>query len=387
MELEFDKEIDAILRKAQTARGVLVGDDPPEPKKHLDADTIAAFAENALPAGARSLYVEHLADCGRCRKLLSESIVMSRGADAAAASTVLAAAETAVPWYSKIFRTPSLAIAMGSLVVIFSGVLGFVLLERQSENAANNAIVSRGAQPEVAEAPYYGGESSTTTNTNAAPAMSPGVNPAAQPNIMQPGVVGSGPSAAANEPTGDAGKASVAEEKELDDKKSALDGATGGAESAPKPQPPAAAAPPPVDQPKTEARKLATGEDELTASGRNLKDLAQSETRDSRSRMDREGVQDTMKKAGPMRGAGPLNNQQQTNNSGFEMSVTRKVGGKTFNNRNGAWYDTAYHQQQTTNISRGSDDFKKLDSGLRLIVNELYGVVVVVWKGKAYRIN
>ena len=87
MELEFDKEIDAILRKGRDGRGVLVGDSPPEPKKHVDADTIAAFAEGALPERAKLLYVEHFADCDPCRRQLSQVIVMNRGADAAAAST------------------------------------------------------------------------------------------------------------------------------------------------------------------------------------------------------------------------------------------------------------------------------------------------------------
>jgi hypothetical protein len=39
-----------------------------------------------------------------------------------------------------------------------------------------------------------------------------------------------------------------------------------------------------------------------------------------------------------------------------------------------------------TLVRRGSHEFKKLDSGLRSIANELYGTVVIVWKGKAYRI-
>src|SRR6266571_4812119 len=130
MELEFDKEVDAILRKARggvatSAKAV-----------HLDADTIAAFAEGALPERAKLLYIGHFADCDRCRKQLSEVIVMNRGADAAAASIVSApVAGVATPWYAKLFRTPNLApnlaIAMGSLVVIFSGVLGFMLLQRQ----------------------------------------------------------------------------------------------------------------------------------------------------------------------------------------------------------------------------------------------------------------
>jgi hypothetical protein len=90
---------------------------------------------------------------------------------------------------------------------------------------------------------------------------------------------------------------------------------------------------------------------------------------------------------GPLRGAGPVQGNVQSNVQAYEMPVTRKVGGKTFRNSGGAWYDSAYHGQSTTNVHRNTDDYKKLDSGLRSIANELGGVVVVVWKDKAYRID
>ena len=69
------------------------------------------------------------------------------------------------------------------------------------------------------------------------------------------------------------------------------------------------------------------------------------------------------------------------------MTVKRKVGGKTFDNRNGAWYDSAYRGQTTTNYRRGTDEYKKLDRGLRNIADTIGGTVVVVWKEKAYRIQ
>jgi hypothetical protein len=90
---------------------------------------------------------------------------------------------------------------------------------------------------------------------------------------------------------------------------------------------------------------------------------------------------------GPLRNAGPVQNQVQSNVMNGEMPVIRRVGGKAFHNSNGAWYDNAYHGQSTTNVRRSTDDFKKLDSGLRSIANELGGVVVVVWKDRAYRIQ
>ena len=79
MELEFDKEIDSLLRKNGGAeRGVLVGDKPGEkPKIHLDADQLSAFAENAVPEKSRALYMSHLADCDHCRRILSGLIALN----------------------------------------------------------------------------------------------------------------------------------------------------------------------------------------------------------------------------------------------------------------------------------------------------------------------
>lgn len=66
---------------------------------------------------------------------------------------------------------------------------------------------------------------------------------------------------------------------------------------------------------------------------------------------------------------------------------SRSVGGKTFRNVGGIWFDSAYTSQQPIMIRRGSDDYKRLDSGLRSIAENLGGTVVVVWKSRAYRIN
>jgi hypothetical protein len=92
-------------------------------------------------------------------------------------------------------------------------------------------------------------------------------------------------------------------------------------------------------------------------------------------------------KSGPAR-AGPLQSQSnQVNNQTFELPVTRRVGGKSFNNRDGAWYDTAYRGQATINYRRSSVDYKQLDAAARNIADTLGGTVVIVWKGKAYRIQ
>ena len=68
MELDFDKEIDALLRKARDDRGVLVGDSP---RQHLDADELAAFAENVLPEKTKGFYLTRRIFCFEYRSGLA----------------------------------------------------------------------------------------------------------------------------------------------------------------------------------------------------------------------------------------------------------------------------------------------------------------------------
>src|SRR5215204_7423601 len=99
MEFEFDKEIDAMLRKAR------VGEAATSQAAHLDADELSAFAENAVSDAARTRFTAHLADCRRCRKILSNTILLNSEAAAETASSAVSApvVEARVPWYRKFF--------------------------------------------------------------------------------------------------------------------------------------------------------------------------------------------------------------------------------------------------------------------------------------------
>jgi len=79
---------------------------------------------------------------------------------------------------------------------------------------------------------------------------------------------------------------------------------------------------------------------------------------------------------------------EESRNDAQENSIeTTTVSGKTFKRTNNAWYDSAYKGQPTINITRGTKEYKKLDSGLRGIAENLGGTVIVVWKERAYRIR
>ncbi|MBK6725226.1 MAG: hypothetical protein KBF83_15235 [Pyrinomonadaceae bacterium] len=382
MELEFDKEMDAILRRS--GRGVLVGDKPLDKPKHLDADAIAAFVENAVPAPTRRLYIEHFADCDRCRKLLSSTILMNNSAaKAAAPAAVVVAAAESIPWYQRLFRTPNLAIAMGALILTFSGVLGYMVLQNREDT---NVAMAPAADKEVQRGPYANETSAATANaantvSNTAANIAP--TPAANGIAPTTGETENKPLGRTTGPADSGRLTDAAVDKPEFERGITLDGVDTVREQ-PKLSKPAPAPEPVVTQSAPGMVGGVRAEVE-----RKEKDDAIALKKSAEDPRNRRDLPAAPAKSGPTRSVGPI--QSQTNNQimnqAGEMAVTRAVGGKTFDNRNGAWYDRAYRNQTTTNYRRGTAEYKKLDSGLRSIADNLGGTVVLVWKDKAYRIN
>lgn len=378
MELEFDKEIDAILRKARDGVAVTSTSEP-----HLDADTIAAFAENALPDKAKLLYIGHFADCDQCRKQLSFLMQMNNEAAVAASAPVAEpVTDASIPWYEAFFKTPNLALAMGALVLAFSGILGYLVIQKQ--NASDSATVSQVTEPDH-DQPLFNrqNEASNTAPANViAPAnVAPATNTAANSSAMMPGRGPSSESDTFGRVDSDQAKSGAARENSF-----ILDG-----QEVTDAEPPAKAAtpPPPVATTGVADSTLGAELDEKKLGDdrqpkEESKDLALAKQKRAEDRAYRD-MPRAASKVGPARGAGPAQNQ--TNQMNSNMPVTRVVGGKTFNNRDGAWYDSAYRNQATANYRRGTPEYKKLDAGLRNIADTLGGTVVVVWKAKAYRIQ
>ena len=395
MELEFDKEMDAILRRARTDRGVLVGDDPPEKTKHIDADQIAAFVENALPAKTRSLYMEHFADCDRCRRILSQSMLMFSEADVKAASDVSAPVVemVTVPWYQKLFRTPNLASAMGALLLVFGGFFAFsVIQKRQTADGSSVAQVNDSERQKGG--PFVSDESTnkSAVATNTAPAMT---NSAANAAPLPAQNAVPDPLATPSEPSAEKRGITLSKPGSV---------ATGGEfpeSSLPardeeklsvEDRPMTKGAPPPPPATTILGGAVASESESKKEVDDKLKNKDDASVPEPVMRKQAEAprgrdLPPSPSKSGPVR-SGPINTQtNQIQNQTFDMPVTRNVGGKTFSNRNGAWYDSAYKNQATTNFRRSTDEYKKLDSGLRNIADTIGGTVVLMWKGKAYRVQ
>ncbi|HRI03258.1 MAG TPA: zf-HC2 domain-containing protein [Pyrinomonadaceae bacterium] len=375
MELEFDKEIDAILRKGRSGQVAAV---KAATASHLDADSISAFAENALPPRAKLLYMEHFADCDRCRKDLSQVVRMNSAAVAAdgtaVASVAATAAEPAASWLSKLFRTPNLAMAMGALILTFGGVLGYLVIQNRN-NTQNSTISKVTNQEQNKGGPFYNGDASAVSNSaNAVAANS--AAPAA------PSMPAAAANTAANTSGSGTGSATGAKQP---DSGYALDGTTTDISKSGEVAPAA-----PVTENKPAAVEERKDSDDKPKERSVDEKRAKSEYDNNMSRDASPGAPrktDTgATRSGP-RQDNTLQNQTQNQIVGGAISATRSSGGKNFESRNGVWYDSAYKGQSTTSVKRGTEKYIRLDSGLRSIADSLGGTVVIVWKDKAYRIQ
>lgn len=373
MDFEFDKEIDAILRKAR-------GDETAvSPGAHLDADEISAFAENALPDAARQRYTAHLADCARCRKILSNVFVYNAEAVAETASSAVSveSAEASVPWYRRLFAFPQAAYAMGAMVLLFTGFFGYLILQNlpgssndvsYSANTATNPASAPAKERTSAMSNSNAASSANTTTTNStttanAPFQSGSANSAANTARLST----SNTTTAATPPP------------------SAL--AQPENNPAAEVQPMATPAPKPQvkdDEADKNLAKVApaTPTNNPNASGaalqRNERSKEESDSADGSSQSR------TPEDKSKNRRATPNAMKKQSDSGAGEQ---RSVGGKTFNNVGGIWFDSAVGKQRQKTVRRGSSEYQKLDGGLRSIADSLGGTVVILWGGKAYRIQ
>lgn len=369
MELNFDKEIDALLRKTAKS-GTFAGGNGANSTAHIDADAISAFAENALPEKTRALYMTHIADCERCRKILSNLIVLNSEAAASAASFAEAPgiALAPVPWYRKLFLFPNLAYTMGALVLVFGGMIGFLVFQ----NTANRELNVSQANTYDIQRPGTLSSEPQAVNNSSATANSP-TNSNTAPVGRMPSF--DGMSFNSNAMGGEA--SSEAKNK------------VGGNDKALEPQPSTSG--PPQDDILTDR-----GEPDAVLKERKAENTQRAEKKTDEMLAATKPAPPPPPVAASQAPA-PAKNEPnkayakdtvgRAARDADENITLRKVAGKSFNRRDGVWYDSSYTGQATTDIRRGTTDYQKLNSKVRSIAESLAGTVVVVWKDKAYRIQ
>jgi hypothetical protein len=410
MEVDFDKQTDAILR--DLARGNSFAEI--SQINHLDADELSAFAENALPAKARLRTMEHLADCSKCRKILTNINNLNAETESEiiheAVKTVAVIPQ--IPWYSKLFAFPNLTYAMGALTLLLGGTIAFLVFQNSREENASVAQADKtyekptdiGGTSSEGDAPlnetYSANTSSANVATPAANRTANSTSPLApvNPTASSPDVAGkplATPATAADEL-----KSAPKEAEKLSDQPKSEIMSKGG-ETVDSKKDADVVGRTDEAKPKTvTTEQVQTEVTDNNVSQRQVQELPNVSRNQSNIIMPDGQPRNMPAPSAPMKKAEPRrdDNEVRSNKtqgerakesdkgSGFVVA-TKTVGSKTFQSLSGVWTDSVYKGGSTKNVRRTSDEYKKLDSGLQNIGNSFSGTVIVVWNGKNYKIQ
>ena len=400
MKQETNKEMDLLLRRlGRTVNSVSAGSgngaaESSTDPVHLDADELNAYAENALPITARARYTEHLADCTRCRQMVSQlsqaaGLVFNEPKEPSATESGFKALLASL--LSPLVLRYALP-ALGLLVVASIGF--FVLRDSSSRQIAGN-LQQRPVTPAMSE--------STSANENvnvAQPKPSDGFiepkeaesraekadqNKAGEdstrtakqesrpePTVMTDQVA----TAPTNAPAGVGAAPATVESKPVvadDQKQKSGDVAQRQQQRASEPQT--------VELAKAnEEAPRKTPPKEAATAGRTFSGVSAAVGR---------GQTESAKKV-----AGEKSEEQkgarERDRADKDSPEKTSVAGRRFRKDGSVWIDVAYSSQATTIIKRGSEQYRALvadEPGIRTIAEQLSGEVIVVWKGRAYRIR
>ncbi len=369
---------------------------------HLDADELNAYAEQALPAATRARYTAHLADCSSCRKIVRD-LAMATGVSTRERQVAEVTATTFWDKLRAVLSPPVLRYGVPALALLAVITFSVVSLRQQARREAD--LVAQNSTPEL----------STADNKPASAGPQEGVAPANQDRIT---TVEKAPANGEKKPGADNGEVAVTRSKSLADApaapveapaNAAKGDTTSGAVAQPSYAPEPPAAPPAkaqvasVDTRKNEederTKKLAKEKDqnvvvdgvssEISSKPRGREEASEAQGAKSKSRV----------AAAAGRGGGALSTLEARRAPAADAkrsdadkdTQTVDIAGRRFRKQGNAWVDTGYDSSRSTiNIARGSEQYRALvadEPTIRSIADQLRGEVIVVWKGRAYRIE
>nr|MBA2378888.1 hypothetical protein [Blastocatellia bacterium] len=310
------------------------------------------------------------ADFDACRGLLKDVMVLSAEKPVVAVAPLDAdTAVAGIPWYRQLFVTQRLAYGMGALVVLFCGFLGYLVLQNETISERAATLVGEAENTNV-RGPMESQSMMANSNANAVSAMA---------NVVTSTNTASNAAESYERGGGGAGGVSIPT-KPSTTGSGAADAAAAPAEDdevlvlAERGDPSTLAAPPPPSA--AVSREEAERETQLRSRQQAIPSAgAPSVTQSGPSRrsLDRDNRAEGLAKTSPGVAADAL--------------TTRLFGSKTFDRKDGIWYDRAYTNQPMTNVRRNTAAYRKLDQSVRVLAESLPGVVIVVEKERALRIQ
>jgi hypothetical protein len=386
-----NNEVDLLLRSFARERSQSrpqsgsAGDGARVFSDHLDADELNSYAEGVVPAAARARYTAHLADCDACRGV----VIGLTQATGAANRYEVSEPQGGLSFWQKLaalFSPGVLRYAVPVLVLTAAIGLGLLALRQQRRTeflAKDERVITQAPETET---------SSSLKPTEPPPTNQNGAAPRADTESTrersklqdQTTKIGQEPlvaeSSGQKAPGKDAGEPAAGAGRGVEELRPSY---------APEPKKEAPAPPVARDAEKSaELAKVQTANREDQDRARNeYKSQPTDEVHGPSRSSNNAALPGSQRSAGLMGARGPSVNK---NKNTAEVG-TRTVSGRRFVREEDAWVDTAYESSRaTTRVARGSDQFRALvadEPGIRAIAEQLNGVVIVVWKNRAYRIQ
>ncbi len=399
MKEQAHNEIDLMLRKLGSA-----GSGAPEngnhiatssnANEHLDADELNLYAENVLPLKTRARYTEHLADCQQCRQIVSQ---LSQAAGIVIVEEKKKATQKeskATGFWAMLFSPVMLKYALPAVLLIAIGSIGYFTLLQSNQKAMKTDAEQLAKN---VDQPPTSATALSSPEDNRPKVADPQSSPATQPEAAkvnkeetktdsakeakreEPATVDS--LAAANEPAAPAPpaarhdvaavKPAESEEKRpvnnevATNRNQGISGPQAGANIT-------NVQPRPVAKNEGADKKLEDDEGETRKAKTTTAARGQSQARAAQQQQE------------PFRDRGRRRQDK-------DDDETRSVAGRYFHRESGVWIDSAYNPSNAmTRISRGSEQFRALvadEPEIKRIADQLPGDVIVVWKGRVYRIE
>ena len=384
MRQETNNEMDLLLRRLSRRQDRSLPDGHlSDDGDHLDADELSSYADNALPAAARAHYTEHLAECSSCRTLVVQ-LSSSAGLVGFEEASRVSEPSALRKFLAGLFSPMVLRYAAPALGLVVVAVIGLVVLLSREPAAGIDSVAQLQSQET---------RDGVITARDETVALSPGQTPL------------DGDRKAASNPESRAAKSRrVKEEAEpaaaapvgavVDLKKDApptREAEQPAANAAPQPAPTQLA-----DRQQvmgTEAHKQETQARAAAASEEQNPRTLEPARREDRAADEVAAARSAPAKSKATQGGGATSRLRRDNDEEKDRDYleTRSVAGRRFRKQRGIWVDTAYNSASpTVNVTRGSEQYRALvadEPTIKTIAEQLDGQVIVVLKGRAYRIR
>jgi hypothetical protein len=395
-----NNEMELLLRSLAKQKGLgSVSDDEMSEARvnemHLDADELNSYAEGVLPAPARARYTAHLADCARCRGIVTQLTLETGASD----RQEQIEQQTRVTFWQKLgvfFSPPVLRYAIPAVAVFAVIALGLVALRQQRLSefvAQNEPTASKVAATETSTTGLKGRQE------NSAP-----VTTADQPLVKSSNAVLPADKEKKGNTKNEVAQAGSADSVFGGSGKESPESAV--AANAPRPSyAPEPAAVPPAARPQTtlaDSVKPAIAPKEKSAE----RDAPSQQREDVKTRAKDEAAEDRVAVAKPQVGSAAGSSVEgnraeearrssrargQVQGNTENETETRTVAGRRFRRQGNVWVDTAYESSRPIiNVARGSEQYRALvadEPNIRTIAEQLSGEVIAVWKGRVYRLH